>query len=130
MHSSIGVRPWWLMAAVATMACTQWQPQSVSPSELVSDIHPARLRVTARDSSTTVVDGPSVAADSLVGRVQGNRWAIALPDVTGVAVQSIHGAHSALLISGIAAVAAGTIAVMTDNGGSGPTTLRGSAGVR
>ena len=37
--------------------------------------------------------------------------------------------HSALLISGIAAVAAGTIAMMTDKG-SGSETLRGSAGVR
>jgi hypothetical protein len=49
--------------------------------------------------------------------------------VAGVAVQTIHGSHSALLISGIAAVAAGTIAVMTDEG-SGTGSLRGSAGVR
>ena len=129
MRSSTVARPWWPMIAVLAAACTQWQPASVSPSELVSSTHPARLRVTGRDSSITVVDGPAVSGDSLVGRVQGSPWAIALPDVSGVAVQTIHGAHSAMLISGIAAVAAGTIAVMTDDG-TQTSTLRGSAGAR
>jgi hypothetical protein len=129
MHSSTVVRPRWLMAALMTTACTQWQPQSVSPSDVVNSTHPARLRVTGRDSSITVVDAPTVSGDSLSGRVGGNPWAIARPEVAGVAVQTIHGSHSALLISGIAAVAAGTIAVMTDEG-SGTGSLRGSAGVR
>jgi len=129
MRSLIVARPWWLMAASLSTACTQWQPQPVSPSEVVTSTHPARLRVTARDSSVTVVDAPAISGDSLAGRVQGSPWAIALPDVTGVAVQTIHGAHSALLISGIAVVAAGTIAAMTDQG-STTSTLRGSAAAR
>jgi hypothetical protein len=122
VHSSVVVRPVWFAVALTMAGCTQWHPESVGPSELVNSTHPARLRVTARDSTSTIVEAPTVTGDTLRGRVHGNPWAIALPDVAEVAVQRVHGAHSALLIGGLAAVTAGTIAVMTESGG--PDNLR------
>ena len=128
MRSAFVARSWWLAAAAAMAGCTQWHPESVSPSDVVATNHPARLRVTARDSSVTIVDAPLVAGDSLRGRVGGSAWAIALSDVSEVAVRRIHGGHSALLIGGLAAVTAGIAAL--SEGNEGTTSLRGSASVR
>lgn len=111
----------WLVAAAAP-ACGQWHAESVNPRELISTTHPRVLRVTSRDSTRAVVESPAIVGDTLQGRVAGTAWALALPDVAGVEVRRLHGAHTAFLMGGLMAVTAGTIAVATDEGG--PSTLR------
>ena len=105
---------------VSLAACSQWHLESVSPRELVSGTHPRQVRVTRQDSTVLVVDGPAIVGDSLHGRVQGKPSAIALPEITGVAVRQTHGAHTALLMGGMAALTAGVIAVASDDGGPSP----------
>ena len=116
------LRRMWLVAAAAVPACGQWHAESVSPRELVSTTHPRVLLVTGRDGTRAVVHAPEVVGDTLRGLVDGNGWTLALPDIAGVDVRTLHGAHTALLMGGLMAVTAGTIAVATDEGG--PSVLR------
>ena len=111
-----------LLLVTTLAACTEWHVEPANPRQVVNATHPSRIRITHGDSAYTVVDGPSIQGDSLLGRVHGSLWTIALPNVTSVAVQRVHGAHTAMLAASLAAVTAGTIATMTDNGG--PSSLR------
>jgi hypothetical protein len=111
-----------LALVMALAACTEWHVESTSPRDLVEVTHPARLRVTRNDSTSSVIERPAFVGDTLTGLMHGNAWATALPDIAHVAVRRTSGVHTALLVGGLAAFTAGTIASSSDHGG--PTNLR------
>ena len=121
-HVSVGLGGRCVLLVVSLAACNQWHPESVSPRALVSGTHPRQVRVTRQDSTVLVIVGPAIVGDSMHGRVQGKPSAIALTEIMAVAVRRTHGAHTALLIGGMAALTAGVIAVAADDGG--PSNLR------
>jgi hypothetical protein len=60
----------WLTVSAA--ACTGWQTVEVSPEQLITERHPAEIRVTLTDSTQLRLEQPSMAGDTLVGYSKGH----------------------------------------------------------
>lgn len=101
-HSS-GVALLVLAVNLAVSACHTWVPTELGPS------HPfvnGRTRVHQRDGNGTIVMGPRVEGDSVVGRAGGSsaRVAIARQDVERVEVQRISRGRTAIAGLGLLAL--------------------------
>ena len=96
-----------VLAAWSSSACMHWKTQSALP-EVVAGKHPSR--VTRGDGSRVVLLRPEVLGDSLVGAPagrsrSGGRPAVALPDVSEVALRRVDPAATAAMGLGTLALA-------------------------
>ncbi len=84
-------------------SCTSWRVEPLRPEQVV-DSHqpPSQIRLTLVDSSRVVLEEPRVSADSLIGRVRGDRWAVAVREIAQVEVRRGNTLKTALLVAGIA----------------------------
>ena len=101
-----------VLAAWTSSACTHWKVQSAFPEQVVSR-RPQRVRVTRNDSSRIVLRRPEMVGDTLYGAprdrpaVAGRpRPAVALADVSEVAVRRVNVVRTAVLALGTLVVAA------------------------
>jgi hypothetical protein len=94
------------MLSLALVACTRWVPQELTPAQVVSEMKPARIRVTRSDSTRLVLVQPQVAGDSMIGSVPGRRTSIPLSDVAAVSLRKGNPGGTVLVVLGVL-VAAG-----------------------
>jgi hypothetical protein len=101
-----------VLAAWSSSACTHWKVQSAFPEQVVSR-RPQRVRVTRNDSSRIVLRRPDIVGDTLYGAPRDGRAAagsprpaVALTDVSEVAVRRVNVVRSAVLALGTLVVAA------------------------
>lgn len=111
-----------LVLAVHTSACTNWVIQPVSPDQVVSQ-KPAQVRVTLAGGNKTIMSGPTIVGDSLIGApvdpqtAQGaRRLSTALSDVQSVEVQRVNAGKTALAIAGVGLAALVFIGAATYDG--------------
>ena len=101
-----------VLAAWCSSACTHWKGQSAFPEQVVSR-RPHKVRVTRNDSSRIVLRRPDIVGDTLYGAprdgraaAESPRPAVALTDVSEVAVRRVNVARTTALALGTLALAA------------------------
>jgi hypothetical protein len=90
-------------------ACTGWKTQQAAPQDVVATKHPKTIRVTRSDGTQVEIASPSIEADSIIGVRAGSaprdslraRVAIALSDISQVAVQQTDAAKTVVLAAGV-----------------------------
>ncbi len=87
-----------VLLPVHLVACTEWYVVNTSPRELVESTHPGRVRVDQRDATRMVIDSPMVQRDSLQGRNHGQPAAVAIADISVVAVRKANPVNTLLLV--------------------------------
>lgn len=130
-----------VLLAIHLLGCSEWHVEQTSPQALLEAKHPTRVRVTLRDSTGTdpssadaslygqdagrssggagaaiVLANPSIIGDSLVGQRSGGSSAIAVADISSVAIRRTSAANTLLLIGGIGLVIAGGAALVSSMG--------------
>lgn len=93
------------MMSLALVGCVRWEPQDLSPAQVLSEMKPARILVTRSDSSRVRLGRPQIAGDSVVGSVPGRRMSIPLSEVTGISVQKSNPLGTVALVLGFLAAA-------------------------
>lgn len=104
-------RPLAVLLLIAYLAaCTSWRVQQASPAAVVLANPGKPLRVAGIDGQVSVLTVPHLSGDSLLGVSRGNPVALALSDVTAVAIRQSDGLKSVglvvLLAGGLLIVAA------------------------
>jgi hypothetical protein len=101
-----------VLAAWSWSACTHWKVQSAFPEQVVSR-RPHKVRVTRDDGSRVVLRQPEIVGDTLYGAPRNGRVsdgnlrpAVALSDVSEVAVRRVSVVRTAVLAFGTLVVAA------------------------
>lgn len=101
-----------VLAAWFSSACTHWKVQSAFPEQVVSR-RPQKVRVTRNDSSRVVLRRPEIVGDMLYGALRDGRTAagsprpaVALTDVSEVAVRRVSVVRTSVLAFGTLVVAA------------------------
>lgn len=101
-----------VLAAWCSSACTHWKVQSAFPEQVVSR-RPHKVRVTLNDSSRIVLRRPEIVGDTVYGAPRDGRTAagsprpaVALTDVSEVAVRRVNVARTTTLALGTLALAA------------------------
>ncbi len=102
-----------LFLIVALSGCMRWQVTQIEPQTLVATHHPTSVRVTRTDGTEIVMRWPSIRADTLYGlpkgAPKGDTLAIALADISHVAVEQSDILKSLGLSILVLALAGGTI---------------------
>ena len=75
MHSRLS-----LLLVLGSAACTSWRTQHLTSLQVV-ERHPDRIRVTLTDSSTLVLQHPTISGGAITGESRGARISIAPVDV-------------------------------------------------
>jgi hypothetical protein len=101
-------------AALALVtACYSWRAQPVTPRVLCLTAHPTRIRVVHQDGTRHELRRPAVVGDVIVGNtVAGREVRIPLADIRAVETRRRDAGRTVLLMTGLAAGAAG-LYVMT-----------------
>jgi hypothetical protein len=101
-----------VLAAWCSSACTHWKLQSAFPEQVVSR-RPQKVRVTRNDSSRIVLRRPEIVGDTVYGALRDGRTAagsprpaVALTDVSEVAVRRVDVVRTSVLAFGTLVVAA------------------------
>lgn len=101
-----------VLAAWCSSACTHWKVQSAFPEQVVSR-RPHKVRVTRNDGSRVVLRRPEMVGDTLYGAPRGGgmaagnrRPAVALIDVSDIAVRRVSVVRTTALALGTLALAA------------------------
>ena len=101
-----------VLAAWCSSACTHWKVQSAFPEQVVSR-RPQKVRVTRNDSSRVVLRRPEIVGDTVYGAPRDGRTAagsprpaVALTDVSEVAVRRVSVVRTSVLAFGTLVVAA------------------------
>jgi hypothetical protein len=101
-----------VVAAWSSSACSHWKFQSAFPEQVVSR-RPQRVLVTRNDSSRIVVRQPEIVGDTMYGAPRNGRAtagrprpAVALTDVSEVAVRRVNVVRTTVLALGTLALAA------------------------
>jgi hypothetical protein len=101
-----------VLAAWSSSACTHWKVQSAFPEQVVSR-RPQKVRVTRDDGSRMVLRRPEIVGDTLYGVQRDEqaaagspRPAVALTDVSEIAVRRVNVVTTAVLALGALVVAA------------------------
>jgi len=58
------------MLVLHLQACTTWEPESLSPRQVIVGQQPKLVRATKHDGARVVVARPSIAGDSILGSVE------------------------------------------------------------
>jgi hypothetical protein len=102
-----------VLAAWSSSACTHWKVQSAFPEQAVSARRPQKVRVTRDDGSRIVLRKPEIVGDTLYGAPRHSRRgagsprpAVALTDVSEVAVRGVNVAGTAVIALGTLTLAA------------------------
>ena len=102
-----------VLVAWSSGACTHWKVQSAFPEQVVSVRRPQKVRVTRDDGSRIVLRQPEIVGDTLYGAPRDGRAAagsprpaVALTDVSEVAVRRVNVVRTAVLALGTLVVAA------------------------
>lgn len=98
-----------LGALLVLPACTTWRVQSVPVAQLIAERMPNQVRLDRVAGSRLELTWPRVVGDSIRGR----QGAIAIADVTGVAIRRFDPLKSLALVS-TPVVALGIICAATD----------------
>ena len=97
-----------LVVSLANGACYAWHAEPLAPDSLVRALQPMELRVTHANGSETILEQPTVRADTLVGVVQGgnNAQEVAIPisDVSQLATRKFSAGRTLGLVVGAAAI--------------------------
>lgn len=105
------VRRWtaFLLLTCFVPACTGWNTQQAAPQDVVATKHPKVIKVTRSDGTKIQISSPNIEGDSLIGLRAGKaprdslgaRVAIALSDISQVAVQQTDAAKTVVLTAGV-----------------------------
>lgn len=79
--------------------CASWQPQAESPSTVIAERRPDRVRLTLRDGERVTVGMPRLEGDSVAGGTDpdaGRR--IAISDVTVIELRRVQVANTAAVV--------------------------------
>lgn len=98
-----------LGALLVLPGCTTWRVQPVPAAQLIAERLPSQVRLDRGAGSRLVLTWPRVVGDSIRGR----QGAIAIVDVTGVAIRRFDPLKSLALVS-TPVVALGIICAATD----------------
>jgi hypothetical protein len=94
-------------------ACYSWHTEPVTPRVLCLTAHPARIRVVHQDGMRHELHRPAVVGDVIVGNtLAGTEVSIPLADIRAVETRRRDAGRTVLLMTGLAAGAAG-LYVMT-----------------
>lgn len=107
-----------LLLATYLGGCVSWQVQSASPVDVLGQQQPTSIRLTRADHSHLVLYNPAIQADTIYGTSQQppaagqdpQRQAVALADITQVAVRQGDGTKTGLLVFGGLVLVGGVIA--------------------
>ena len=101
-----------VLAAWCSSGCTHWKVQAAFPEQVVSR-RPQKVRVTRNDSSRIVLRRPEIVGDTAYGALRDGRTAagsprpaVALTDVSEVAVRRVSVVRTSVLAFGTLVVAA------------------------
>ena len=109
MGQTYSRKGWIVLSVLAlhTSACMRWETQTVSPDQVISQ-KPAQVRITLAGGNRTIVAGPTIVGDSLIGASADSqtapgarRLSAALSDVQSVELQRVNGGKTALMIAGV-----------------------------
>lgn len=103
-------------------ACTGWKTQQAAPQDVIATRHPQAIKVTRSDGTQIEIANPEMKADSLVGVRAGSapgdsvraRVAIALPDISQVAVRQTDAARTVALAAGVGLAVILVVAAASD----------------
>jgi hypothetical protein len=82
---------WSLLFLLGTAGCTSWRTQQLAPQQVISERHPDRIRVTLTDSSTLVLQHPTVSGDSIIGVTSQTQVSVAPAQVARLQVRRPNG---------------------------------------
>lgn len=106
-------RPACAAALALITACYSWRTEPVTPRVLCTTAHPTRIRVVHQDGTRRELRRPMVVGDVIVGNtVAGQEVRIPLATVRAVETRRRDAGRTVLLMTGLAAGAAG-LYVMT-----------------
>jgi hypothetical protein len=66
-----------ILLCVLAAGCANWHAQPLTPQQVISEMHPKRIRVTLTDSSVLELKHPVTSGDSIAGKINGTRTAVA-----------------------------------------------------
>jgi hypothetical protein len=124
MRRAYSLRGWIALSVLAlpTPACVTWETQPVSPDQVV-DQKPSQVRITHAGGGRTIMAGPTIVGDSLIGAAADSqtghstrRLSTALSDIQSVEVQRVNGGKTALAIVGVGLATLMFIGVATYDG--------------
>jgi len=112
-----------VLGAIALLGCTHWAGQNLPADRLIQSKNPDRIRVTRAGGQRTVLIGPRISGDSLVGMIDNggshSRGGIALADVRSVEVRRVDAVATVALAAGVGVTAA-VIAAAASGGSDSP----------
>lgn len=94
-----------VLVSFASVGCTRWHIQPLTPRQVILEQHPKRVRVTLSDSSIFILEEPGVSGDSITGMTGRARLSIATAQVARVEVMKKDRTGTWALISLIVAAA-------------------------
>jgi len=89
---------WVPLTATILLSCRVWRVQNVTPVALLEQSKPGRIRVDRGAAGRLVLTNPVVVGDS----IRGKQGAVAVADVTAVAVRKLDGLRTLGLVAGMA----------------------------
>lgn len=100
------------LAIVLVAGCATWHPQA-TPSPRSNKAFDHRVRVVRKDHSEVVLREAYVVGDSLVGRADTARVAVALSDIDRLDQRELSFVRTGGLLFGLAAVAVGALLIVS-----------------
>ncbi len=103
LHRSAARCTWAALLVLAVSACHSWVPTQLGPSQPFVN---GRTRVHHQDGHATIMMGPRVEGDSVIGRADGSsaRIALARQDVERIEVQRVNRGRTAIVGIGLLAL--------------------------
>ena len=108
------------LVCACLQGCTSWHPVNTPLPELLATKPTVTLQLADRGGQRLILRQLQLDGDSLHGLVSGVPRAIALTDVTSVAVRRVNPAATIVLIGGLVLVVGGIVAMSTHVGGGSP----------
>jgi hypothetical protein len=79
-----------ILLCLLAAGCASWHTQPLTPQQVVSEMHPKRIRLTLTDSSVLVLKHPQISGDSIAGKINGTRRAVASDRIARTDVRVPH----------------------------------------
>jgi hypothetical protein len=98
-----------VVAAIALAACTEWQPMATPLQPLPGRSLPYGVRVTRTDGSRSILVGPVLRSDSLIGTWNGAAVGVPVGEIEGVERERFSVLRTLAVFVGLPLVAALTL---------------------
>jgi hypothetical protein len=82
-----GAHRWLPLSLVLLTGCSSWRVQSVSRAQVITEEHPAQIRLRRTDGQQVVLKRPVLRGDSIWGQTPKDSAGLPLDEITAIAVR-------------------------------------------